>query len=102
LWVGPSLVCKHWTRDKHSSLIRKYVYYSHKKFYSTSPARKRDDVLPVNKRYFFEQLFDDGGAFFCRQGEVVAGKRKSDGDAENDDEEDDRQETPVLTPKPYA
>jgi hypothetical protein len=41
--VDPSLAGKFWTRlerlarDKHSSLLRKYVNYSHNKFYSTGP-----------------------------------------------------------------
>jgi len=42
-WIGSGHTCKHWTwlerlaRDKHSSLLRKYVNYGSKKFYSTGP-----------------------------------------------------------------
>ncbi len=42
-WVGSGLTCKHVTRlerlarDKHSRLLRKYVNYVRKKFYSTGP-----------------------------------------------------------------
>ncbi len=32
-------------RDKHSSLLRKSVYFSHKKFYSTAPRLK--DIFGV-------------------------------------------------------
>ena len=59
----------------------------------------RQQLLPVNKRHFFEQLFDDGSAFFGSEWEIVSGKGKSDGDAKNDDQEDNGEQAPVLTTK---
>ena len=55
--------------------------------------------LPVNKRHFFEQLFDNGSAFFGSEWKIVSGKGKSDGDAKNDDQEDHGEQAPVLTTK---
>jgi hypothetical protein len=46
---------------------------------------------PVNERDFLEQLFDDCGLLFSREGKVFPGKWQSDGYAQHDDQQDDRQ-----------
>jgi len=49
--VGYGLTHKRWTRlerlarDKHSSLLQKYVNYGHKKFYNTGPGMFRNFYL---------------------------------------------------------
>ncbi len=58
-WVGPGLALKHWTRleklarDKHSSLLRKYLNYGRNKFYSTGPRCQPKTILKM-------KLFVDG------------------------------------------
>jgi hypothetical protein len=53
--AGSGLTCKHKTRlerlakDKHSSLLRKYVNYGCKKFYNTGPWRVFSPKLKINR-----------------------------------------------------
>ncbi len=49
-WVGSGLTCNHYTRmdrlarDKHSSLLRKFVNYGQKKFYNIGPWPQSLDI----------------------------------------------------------
>jgi hypothetical protein len=53
--VGSGLVCNHkirlerLARDKHSSLLRKYINYGHKKFYNIGPC-----LISADREFFIE------------------------------------------------